>query len=63
LLLLTDFGTKFVRACRPPGAPDPEIVYHTQQQLQEVVQANKRRRAEEAAAHREAEAESPLDPG
>jgi hypothetical protein len=59
LLLLTDFGTKFVRACRPPGAVDPPLVYHTAQQLQEVVQANKKRRAEEAAAHREAEADTP----
>jgi hypothetical protein len=45
---LTQFGRSFVRACRPLGHPDPEIVWTDRAALQEHINQQTRREAEAA---------------
>lgn len=50
LLVLTDFGQRFVRSCWPPNRPDPPVVYETPEQVAEVVRQTRERRAKENQA-------------
>jgi hypothetical protein len=45
---LTEFGLAFVKACRPLGRPDPQIVWTDRRALQRHIHDRERRRAEKA---------------
>jgi hypothetical protein len=47
---LTEFGRAFVRACRPPSAPDPPIAWSEEEPLLAHIAQRSRAAAEESAA-------------
>jgi hypothetical protein len=46
---LTAFGRSFVRACKPPGEPDPPIRWSDREKLNEYIRERERTKAERAA--------------
>jgi hypothetical protein len=48
-MAMTAFGRAFVKACRPPGTPEPPIQWTDREKLNAHIQARKEREAEEVA--------------
>jgi len=46
---LTAFGRSFIRACQPPGTPEPPVVWTDREKLDAHITERKARQAEEAA--------------
>ena len=49
ILVLTDFGRAFVRACWPPDRPDPGVTFTDAAELAEVARVNRARRVASTA--------------